>query len=167
MVGNIAYDSTHPLRNVMILLNNLLGGQGMNSRLNLSLRERKGMAYNVESSYNSFSDTGLFSVYFGTDNENFEKALQLVYKEFRVLREKQLGTLQLIRAQKQLIGQLAIAGENHEDLMLTLGKTYLFYDNVDPFDVVFKKIEAITQAQILEVANQILDPGNMCRLVYQ
>jgi predicted Zn-dependent peptidase len=167
MVGNIAYDSNHPLRNVMILLNNLLGGQGMNSRLNLALRERKGMAYNVESSYNSFSDTGLFSVYFGTDNENFEKALQLVYKEFRFLREKKLGTLQMLRAKRQLIGQLAIAGENHEDLMLTLGKTFLFYNNVDPFDVVFKKIEAVTPLQILEVANEILNPGNMCRLVYR
>lgn len=167
MIGNIAYDSIHPRRIVMILLNNLLGGQGMNSRLNLSLRERKGMAYNIESSYNSFSDTGLFNVYFGTDNENFEKALDIVYKEFRILREQKLGTLQMVRAQRQMIGQLAIAGENHEDLMLTIGKTFLFYNTVDPFRVVYKKIEAVTAEQILEVANEILDPARMSKLVYQ
>jgi len=109
----------------------------------------------------------LFSVYFGTDNENFEKALNLVYKEFRLLREKKLGSLQLLRAQKQMIGQLAIAAENHEDLMLTLGKTYLFYNHVDPFEVVFRKIESITASQLLEVANEILNPESMCRLVYR
>jgi predicted Zn-dependent peptidase len=167
MVGNIAYDSIHPSRIVMILLNNLLGGQGMNSRLNLALRERKGMAYNIESSYNAFSDTGLFNVYFGTDNDNFEKALQVVYSEFNLLRQKKLGTLQLIKAQKQLIGQLAIAGENHEDLMLSIGKTFLFYNQVDPFSVVFKKIEAITAEQIQEVANEILDPAQMSCLIYR
>ncbi len=167
MVGNIAYDSNHPRRIVMILLNNLLGGQGMNSRLNLALREREGMAYNIESSYNSYSDTGLFSVYFGTDNENFEKALDVVFREFRLLTEKKLGTLQLSRAQKQLTGQLAIAGENHEELMLTIGKTYLFYNQVDPFPVVYKKIGAITAEQILEVANEILDPALMSRLVFR
>jgi predicted Zn-dependent peptidase len=167
ILGNIAYDSLHPSRIVMILLNNLLGGQGMNSRLNLSLRERKGMAYNIESSYNAFSDTGLFNVYFGTENENYEKALQVVYNEFKILRQKKLGTLQMIRSRKQLIGQLAIAGENHEDLMLTLGKTYLFYNQVDPFREVYRKIEAITPEQILEVANEILDPAKMSCLIYK
>lgn len=167
MIGNVAYDSNHPRRIVMILLNNLLGGQGMNSRLNLALREREGMAYNIESSYNSFSDTGLFTVYFGTDNDNYDKALEVIYREFRLLREKKLGTLQLSRAQRQLTGQLAIAGENHEDLMLTIGKTYLFYNQVDPFHVVYKKIEAVTAEQILEVANEILDPARMSRLIYR
>jgi len=167
VIGNIAYDSIHPKRIVMIVLNNLLGGQGMNSRLNLSLRERKGMAYNIESSYNAYSDTGLFNVYFGTDNENFEKALDIVYKEFSLLRDKKLGPLQIVRAQRQMVGQLAIAGENHEDLMLTIGKTFLFYNQVDPFRVVYKKIEAVTAEQILEVANEILDPSRMSKLVYQ
>jgi len=151
----------------MVLLNNLLGGQGMNSRLNLALRERNGMAYNIESSYNSFSDAGLFSVYFGTDSENFERALRMVHKEFRMLREKKLGTLQLLRAQKQMVGQLAIAAENHEDLMLTIGKTFLFYDKVDSFDLVCEKIGQVTAIEILEVANAILDSGAMSTLIYR
>lgn len=167
IIGNLAYDSADSKRIVMILLNNLLGGQGMNSRLNLALRERKGLAYNVESSYNTFSDTGLFNVYFGTDNDNFEKALQIVFKEFELLRKSKLGTLQLTRAKKQFIGQLAIAGENREDLMLTIGKSYLFYNKVDPMPVVFEKIEAITSDQLIEVANEILNPERMSRLIYK
>ncbi len=167
MMGNLAYDSNHPRRVAMVLLNNLLGGQGMNSRLNLALRERNGMAYNIESSYNSFSDAGLFSVYFGTDSENFERALRMVHKEFRMLREKKLGTLQLLRAQKQMVGQLAIAAENHEDLMLTIGKTFLFYDKVDSFDLVCEKIGQVTAIEILEVANAILDSGAMSTLIYR
>lgn len=167
MVGNLAYDSAHPKRIVMILLNNLLGGQGMNSRLNLALRERKGLAYNIESSYNTFSDTGLFNVYFGTDNCNFEKALQIIFKEFELLRKTKLGTLQLSRAKKQFIGQLAIAGENREDLMLTIGKSFLFYNKVDPMKVVFEKIESITSDQLIDVANEILNPESMSRLIYR
>ena len=167
IIGNLAYDSADPRRIVMILLNNLLGGQGMNSRLNLALRERKGLAYNIESSFNAFSDTGLFNVYFGTDNDNFEKAFQIVVKEFELLRKTKLGTLQLTRAKKQFIGQLAIAGENREDLMLTIGKSYLLYNKVDPMPVVFEKIEAITSDQLIEVANEILNPERMSRLIYR
>jgi predicted Zn-dependent peptidase len=167
MIGNLAYDSADPKRIAMILLNNLLGGQGMNSRLNLALRERKGLAYNVESSYTSYSDTGMFSVYFGTDNDNFDRALQIVYKEFEMLRKNKLGTLQLTRAKKQLAGQIAIAGENREDLMLTIGKSYLFYNRVDPMKIVFEKIDAITSEQLIDVANEILDPSRMSRLVYK
>ncbi len=167
MVGNLAYDSADPKRIGMILLNNILGGQGMNSRLNLALRERKGLAYNVESSFTAFSDTGMFSVYFGTDNINFERALQIVFKEFEMLRKNKLGTMQLTRAKKQIVGQLAIAGENREDLMLTIGKSYLLYNKVDPMEVVFRKLESITSEQLIEVANEILDPSGMSRLIYR
>lgn len=167
MVGNMAYDSADPKRIGMILLNNILGGQGMNSRLNLALRERKGLAYNVESSFTAFSDTGMFSVYFGTDNINFDKALQIVFKEFDMLRKNKLGTMQLTRAKKQIVGQLAIAGENREDLMLTIGKSYLLYNKVDPMELVFRKMEAITSEKLIDVANEILDPSGMSRLIYR
>jgi len=166
IVGNIAYDIQHPKRRVMVLLNNILGGQAMNSRLNLALRERRGMAYNVESNYTAYSDTGLFSVYFGTDKENLEKAKILVQKEFQLLRNKKLGGIQLSKAKKQLIGQIAISTESHEDLMLTMGKSYLLYDKVDPLRIVFNKIEAITTQDVLEVANVVLDEQQMSTLVY-
>jgi predicted Zn-dependent peptidase len=166
VVGNIAYDIQHPKRIVMVLLNNILGGQAMNSRLNLALRERRGMAYNVESNYTAYSDTGLFNVYFGTDKENLEKARSLVLKEFQLLRNKKLGAVQLSKAKKQLIGQIAIATESHEDLMLSIGKSYLLYDKVDPLRIVFNKIESITAEDLLEVANYVLNEQQMSTLVY-
>jgi predicted Zn-dependent peptidase len=166
VMGNMAYDVQHKQRNVMVLLNNILGGNAMNSRLNLALRERRGMAYNVESSYTPYSDTGFFNVYFGTDKENIDKALALVNNEFKILRDKKIGPIQLSKAKKQLIGQIAIATESHEDLMLAIGKSYLLYNRVDPLSVVFKKIEAISAEQLLEVANETLNENEMSTLVY-
>jgi len=166
IIGNIAFDFQHPQRIVMVLLNNILGGQAMNSRLNLALRERRGMAYNVESGYTAYSDTGLFNVYFGTDKENLEKALSLVMKEFKLLRDTKLGTIQLSKAKKQLIGQIAISTESHEELMLAIGKSFLLYNKVDPLKVVFNKIEAITTSELLEVANVVLNENQMSTLIY-
>lgn len=166
ILGNIAFDNQHPQRISLVLLNSLLGGQALNSRLNLALRERKGMAYNVESGYTAYSDTGIFNVYFGTDKENLEKALQIVYKEFQFLKTTKLGTLQLSKAKRQLIGQLAIATDNHEELMLTIGKSFLLFDKVDPMIRVFEKIEAVTASDLLEVANIIFDKNKLSQLVY-
>lgn len=167
VLGNIAFDVMHPKRIAMVLLNNIIGGQAMNSRLNMALRERKGMAYNIESGYTAYTDTGLFNVYFGTDHENLDKAINLVYKEFKLLREKKLGVLQLSKAQKQLMGQIAISTENREDLMLTIGKSYLLFNKVDTVQTIFKKIEAITPLDLLDVANEVLDEKQMSRLIYK
>ncbi len=167
VMGNLAYDVMHPKRIAMILLNNIVGGQAMNSRLNMALRERKGMAYNIESGYTAYTDTGLFNVYFGTDHENLEKAAAIVLKEFKLLREKKLGVLQLSKAQKQLMGQIAISSENHEDLMLTIGKSYMLFNKVDSIQTIFRKIEAITPTDLLEVANEVLEEKQMSRLVYK
>src|SRR6056297_1932009 len=167
VLGNVAYDIQHPKRITMVLLNNIIGGQAMNSRLNMALRERKGMAYNIESGYSAYTDTGLFNVYFGTDRENLGKATDLVLKEFKLLREKKLGTVQLRKAQKQLIGQIAISTENREDLMLTVGKSYLLFDKVESMRTIFEKIEAITPADLLEAANEVLQPDQLSRIVYR
>ncbi len=166
IIGNLAYDIHHKNRITMVLLNNILGGAAMNSRLNLALRERRGMAYNVESSYTAYSDTGLFNVYFGTDKENLDKAISLVQKEFKLLRDKKLGAIQLSKAKKQLIGQISISTESHEDLMLAIGKSYLLFNKVDPLRVVYNKIEAITTEDLLEVANLTLDEKQMSTLVF-
>jgi predicted Zn-dependent peptidase len=166
ILGNIAFDVLHPKRITMVLLNNILGGQAMNSRLNMALRERKGMAYNIESGYTPYTDTGLFNVYFGTDHGNLEKATDLVMKEFKLIREKKMGVVQLSKAQRQLMGQIAISTENHEDLMLSIGKSFLLFNKVEPVQSVFRKIEAITQNDILEMANEILNSDYMSRIVY-
>ena len=167
IVGNLAPDIYSPSRMQMILLNNILGGQSMNSRLNMALRERNGMAYNVESSYTGYFDTGEFSVYFGTDKENLEQALHLVNKELKKMKEVQMGIVQLSRAKKQLIGQLAISTENREDLMLSIGKSYMFFNQVEPMEAIFKKIEAIGSNQILEIANEIFNEPQNSILIYQ
>jgi predicted Zn-dependent peptidase len=167
IIGNIAPDLFSPRRMQLVLLNNILGGQSMNSRLNMVLRERNGMAYNVESAYTGYFDTGEFSVYFGTDKENLDQALGLVNKEFRLMKEKPMGIIQLSRAKKQLIGQLAIASETHEDLMLSIGKSYLFFNKVDSLETIFRKIEEITSSEIQEIANELFDESKNSILIYQ
>jgi predicted Zn-dependent peptidase len=167
IIGNIAPDVYSNKRMQLVLLNNILGGPSMNSRLNMALRERNGMAYNVESGYTGYFDTGQFSVYFGTDKENLEQALLLVNREFRNIKEKQLGIVQLSRAKKQMIGQLAISAENHEDLMLSIGKSYLFFNRVDPLEMIFRKIEQIESHEIMDIANEIFDETQNSILIYQ
>ena len=138
----------------------------MNSRLNMALRERKGIVYNIESGYTAYSDTGLFNVYFGTDSGNMNKATDLIMKEFKLLREKKLGIMQLTRARRQLMGQIAISAENHEDLMLTIGKSYMLFNKVETVDEIFKKIENIKNTDLLEVANEILSFDKLSKLIY-
>jgi predicted Zn-dependent peptidase len=167
IIGNLAPDIYSPKRMGMVLLSNILGGQSMNSRLNMALRERNGMAYNVEAGYTGYFDTGEFSVYFGTDKENLDQALWLVNEELRKMKEVQMGVVQLSRAKKQLIGQLAISTENHEDLMLSIGKSYLFFNQVDPLESIFKKIETIGSQEILDIANEIFDESQNSILIYQ
>lgn len=167
IIGNIAPNIFSPKRMSMVLLNNILGGQSMNSRLNMALRERNGMAYNVESGYTGYFDTGEFSVYFGTDKENLDQAQALVYKELQKMKEQQMGVVQLSRAKKQLIGQLAISTENREDLMLSIGKSLLFFNQVDPIETIFRKIESIESLDIMEIANEVFDESQNSILIYQ
>ena len=167
IIGNIAPNIFSPKRMSMVLLNNILGGQSMNSRLNMVLRERNGMAYNVESGYTGYFDTGEFSVYFGTDKENLDQAQALVYKELQKMKEQQMGVIQLSRAKKQLIGQLAISTENREDLMLSIGKSLLFFNQVDSIETIFRKIESIESRDIMEIANEVFDESQSSILIYQ
>ena len=167
IIGNTAYDLNNEKRMGLHLLNNILGGPGMNSRLNLSLREKKGYSYNVESNYNPYSDSGTFSIYFGTDKKNLEKSIDTVYKEFKKLREKELGTLQLKKSKRQLLGQLAISSDNNENYMLNMAKSLLEYNRVDNLVEISAKIEAITSRDILKVANEILDPNQLSTLIHK
>ena len=139
LIGGLGYDVLHPNRIGLVLLNSVLGGQSGNSRLNLALRERNGIAYNLESSYTAYSDTGTVTIYFGTDKDNLEKAISLIKREIKILQTKSLGEIQLSKAKKQLVGQLAMSQENHEDLMLTLGKSFLIYNKMDGLEVPTKR----------------------------
>lgn len=166
IIGCEAYDLSDSKRLTMILMNNILGGSSMNSRLNMSLREKNGLAYNVESGYTPYTDTGIFMVYFGTEQNNLFKAISIVEKEFALLQNQEMGVQQLLRAKKQLIGQLAIANENREDLMLTIGRSLLYFNKIDTLESVFQKIENISATDIFNVANEILDKNRLSKLIY-
>lgn len=166
IIGAEAYDLKHNFRLPMILLNNIIGGNSMNSRLNMALRERNGLAYNVESSYSPYTDTGVFMTYFGTERNNLYRAVDLVEKEFQKFRAKKMGDQQLARAKKQLIGQLGIANENREELMLTIGRSFLYFNKVDSLQNVFQKIENISTDDIYHISNEILAKDNLSKLIF-
>lgn len=167
MLGNQAYDSNHPLKTTLTLLNNLLGGPGLNSRLNMAVREKHGFCYNIESHYQPFSDSGIFSVYFGTDPDFVSKTHDLVLKEFERLRHNNLGTLSLKRAKQQLAGQVAISFESNLSEMLVIGKSLLLFDRVDSIEEINSKIEAVTPSMMLEAANEVLAPGQLSTLFFK
>ena len=165
--GNRNYDFNHPNRIGMYLLNNILGGPGMNSRLNVSLRERSGLVYTVESNVTSYTDSGLFTIYFGTDPDQTDRCLALVEKELKKLREQMLTTLQLHAAQKQLFGQMMISSEQKENGTLTMGKSMLHFNRFDSMDEVAAKVMRFTPTVLREIANEILDPASMSMLIYK
>ena len=167
MIGNQAFPSDHPNKNGLLLLNNLLGGIGMSSRLNLEIREKYGIAYTIESNYTSLSDTGVFSVYFGTDSEKAEKAAKLVHKELKKLREQKLGALQLHQAKQKFIGQIALAEENRMGLILSIAKNVLDFNYADTLQEVFDKINVVTAEQLQEISNEIFDNNRLVTLLFE
>ncbi|MGI8891861.1 MAG: M16 family metallopeptidase [Bacteroidia bacterium] len=166
IMGNVAYNYGHPLRTTMALLNNILGGPGMNSRLNLSIREKYGFTYNIDSSYQPYSDTGVFSIYLGTDKKALDKTIKLVHKELLKLKEKKLGILQLRQAQQQIIGQIALGRESKASLMLSAGKYLLNFNKVDTLKEITSRIEAVTSENILAVANEVFETSKMSSLIF-
>jgi predicted Zn-dependent peptidase len=167
MTGNIAYSVKDKRRLGLFLLNNILGGHGLNSRLNMSLREKKGLAYIVESNYNPYSDSGVFSIYFGTDKQNLEKSLSVVQAELGKLRNTKLGTIQLSRAKNQIKGYLARGYENHESLMLSLGKSLMVFDRIDSPEKICHKIDNITSSRLLDIANEVFEPSRLSTLIFK
>jgi predicted Zn-dependent peptidase len=167
IIGNVAYDLKDKRRLGMFLLNNILGGQGLNSRLNLSLREKHGFAYNVESSYNPYYDTGVFSIYFGTDSHNLEKSIAIADSELNKLCTVKLGTIQLGKAKNQIKGYLARGYEHHENLMLSIGKSLLVFNKIDSIENVCEKIDKVTSSEIIETANEIFDKKKLSTLIYK
>ncbi len=166
LIGSEAYSSFDPSKTGFILLNNILGGPAMNSRLNMGIREKYGYAYNIESSYTTFSDTGLFYIYFGTDQKHLGRCLSLVHKELKLLREKQISSAQLKKAKQQLIGQITLSEENNCNVMLGIGKSILLHNKVDSLLETYEKINAISQTQLQEIANNVFEANKLSSLIY-
>ena len=167
IMGCRAYDINHPRRIALYLMNNLLGGPGMNSLLNLSLRERNGLVYTVESSMVSYSDTGLWTVYFGCDPHDVNRCCRLVRHQLDRLIEKPLSRSQLATAKQQIKGQIAIACDNRENFALDFGRSFLHNGKEKDLDRLFRQIDAVTAEEIQQVANELFDPEKMTTLIYR
>lgn len=167
MIGSRGYNAYDDKRTALYLLNNILGGPGMNSRLNVSLRERRGLVYNVESNLTSYTDTGAFCIYFGTDIADMDTCLNLTYKELKRMRETKMTSSQLTAAKKQLIGQIGVASDNNENNALGMAKTFLHYHKYESPESVFKRIEALTAEHLLEVANEMFAEEYLSTLIYK
>jgi predicted Zn-dependent peptidase len=132
----------------------------------MSLRERYGLVYGVESGFTPFTDSGITSIYFATDKSQAARASQLVIKELKKLREVPLGTLQLHQAKEQLMGQLAMAEESNAGLMQVLGKSLLDMGRVEGLSELFGQIKAVTASQLQDLAVEYLQPDDFCKVVY-
>ena len=166
MIGSRGYNAYEDKRTALYLLNNILGGPGMNSRLNVALRERRGLVYNVESNLTSYTDTGTFCIYFGCDPEDAELCTRLVYKELKRLRDTRMTSSQLAAAKKQLIGQIGVASDNNENNALGMAKTFLHYNKYETAEAVFRRIGQLTPEILLEVANEMFAEDYLSTLVY-
>lgn len=167
MIGSRGYNAYDDKRTALYLLNNILGGPGMNSRLNVSLRERRGLVYSVESNLTSYTDTGAFCIYFGTDPDDVETCLRLIYKELKRMRDVKMTSSQLAAAKKQLIGQIGVASDNNENNALGMAKTFLHYNKYESSEWVFKRIESLTPEGLLEVANEMFAEEYLSTLIYK
>ena len=167
MMGCTGYPSSDKRRTGLYLLNNMLGGPGMNSRLNLALRENSGLVYNVESNLANYTDTGVFNIYFGTDANKADHCIELAMKELNRLREQPLTTLQLSSAKKQLIGQVGVASDNFESSALGMGKTYLHYGEYEGSEALFRRIESLTAKELWDIANELFGRDNLTILAYR
>ncbi|MBT3207237.1 MAG: insulinase family protein [Bacteroidetes bacterium] len=167
IIGTTAYSLKDKNRVALVLLNNIIGGQNMNSRLNVALREKTGYSYNVESNYLPYTDTGVFHVYFSCDELNLQKSNDLVLREFAKLKTKKLGIIQLAKAKRQLIGQIAISYESNVSLLLSMGKNFLHFNKVESLENIFKKIEAVSSELLIEISNEILDSQKLSFLCYK
>lgn len=167
MLGGKAYPLGHENQLAMFLLNNILGGGSLNSRLNLSLRESKGLVYTVESTYTPLSDTGYWCVYWACDPEDYEQSLGLVHKELDLLCERPLSEAALQKALVQLRGQLAISAQNQENSALAMAKSMLYRGSAPEWQETMQKIERTTVQQIQNVAKEIFNPSNFYILTYE
>ncbi len=166
IIGNRAYNLYDGNKYALVLLNNILGGPCMNSKLNLALRERHGYVYTVESTFTPYSDTGVFYIYFGTDPQKVDKCVSLTHKVLTDIRDNALSAVQLSAAKKQLIGQICVDTDNHENVALGLGKSFLRFGKYDSVQEICRKIEKITASDVLAAANEILDVSSLSSLIF-
>ena len=167
MIGTHAYDVNDDRRMPLYLLNNMLGGPGMNAKLNLALREHNGLVYTVESTMVAYGDTGTWSIYFGCDEHDVKRCLRLVRKELDKFMQKPLSDAQLKAAKKQIKGQIGVACDNRENFALDFGKSFLHYGWEKNVDRLYEQVDEITAAQIQAVAQELFDKDRLTTLIFK
>ena len=167
MIGTRAYDVNDDRRMPLYLLNNMLGGPGMNAKLNLALREHNGLVYTVESTMVAYGDTGTWSIYFGCDEYDVKRCLRLVRKELDKFMQKPLSDAQLKAAKKQIKGQIGVACDNRENFALDFGKSFLHYGWEKNVDRLYEQVDEITAAQIQAVAQELFDKDRLTTLIFK
>ena len=167
MIGTRAYDVNDDRRMPLYLLNNMLGGPGMNAKLNLALREHNGLVYTVESTMVAYGDTGTWSIYFGCDEHDVKRCLRLVRKELDKFMQKPLSDAQLKAAKKQIKGQIGVACDNRENFALDFGKSFLHYGWEKNVDRLYEQVDAITATQIQAVAQELFDKDRLTTLIFK
>ena len=167
MIGTRAYDVNDDRRMPLYLLNNMLGGPGMNAKLNLALREHNGLVYTVESTMVAYGDTGTWSIYFGCDEHDVKRCLRLVRKELDKFMQKPLSDAQLKAAKKQIKGQIGVACDNRENFALDFGKSFLHYGWEKNVDRLYEQVDEITAAQIQAVAQELFDKNRLTTLIFK
>ena len=167
MIGTRAYDVNDDRRMPLYLLNNMLGGPGMNAKLNLALREHNGLVYTVESTMVAYGDTGTWSIYFGCDEHDVKRCLRLVRKELDKFMQKPLSDAQLKAAKKQIKGQIGVACDNRENFALDFGKSFLHYGWEKNVDRLYEQVDEITAAQIQAVAQELFDKDRITTLIFK
>lgn len=167
MIGTRAYDVNDSRRMPLYLLNNMLGGPGMNAKLNLALREHNGLVYTVESTMVAYGDTGVWSIYFGCDEHDVKRCLRLVRKELDKFMQKPLSEAQLKAAKKQIKGQVGVACDNRENFALDFGKSFLHYGWEKNVDRLYEQVDEITAEQIQAVAKELFDKDRLTTLIFK
>lgn len=167
MIGTRAYDVNDSRRMPLYLLNNMLGGPGMNAKLNLALREHNGLVYTVESTMAAYGDTGIWSIYFGCDEHDVKRCLRLVRKELDKFMQKPLSEAQLKAAKKQIKGQVGVACDNRENFALDFGKSFLHYGWEKNVDRLYEQVDEITAEQIQAVAQELFDKDRLTTLIFR
>jgi predicted Zn-dependent peptidase len=166
ITGRPAYALKDPRRYGLVLFNNLLGGPGMNSRLNLNIREKYGYTYTIESGYHTYTDTGIFHIYFATDSGHYAKTEKLLQKELAVVCDQKFSERQLKQYKEQLIGQIQLAQENRLSVLLSMAKSLLNLGHIVPLSEINEKIRSVSAVQLREIATDILNPRYRSTLIY-
>ena len=161
IVGGQTYSTHHKNKAGLMLLNNYFGGNGMSSVLNLQIREKYGIAYTIESNFSPLSDTGIFSIYFGTDKEKHTKALTLIFKEMKKLKDHPLNELQLQKAKNKFIGQIALSEENRIGLIISMAKSLIDHDRIDSLTQVFERINRVSTTEMAQIVDEVLAPEQL------